>query len=109
MPSGNVPILSRIAGVYNGFAYEALTVTTAVKTPTAATYVSGSKKAQVAHITVETNGINYTYDGTTASATVGHNIAAGGTLTLTGYTNIAALQMYRSGGADATVKITYEG
>lgn len=108
MAYGNIPIEQRIAGNYTGFAYEALTVTTAVKTPTAATIVSGDKKARVAYITVESNPINFTYDGTTPSATVGHNLTAGSTLILTGYANIAALKMYRSGGADATVKITYE-
>lgn len=108
MPSGNVPIQQRIAGVYTAFAYEVLTVTTAVKTPTAATLVSGSKKARVAYITVESQPINFTYDGTTPSATVGHNLTAGSTLVLTGYANIAALQMYRSAASDATVKITYE-
>ena len=108
MPGGNVPIQQRIAGVYTAFAYEVLTVTTAVKTFTAATIVSGDKKARVAYITVESQPLNFTYDGTTPSATVGHNLTAGSVLVLTGYANIAAFKMYRSAGADATVKVTFE-
>jgi hypothetical protein len=94
--------------VYTGFGYESLTVSTAVVPLTASEYISGDKKAQVAHITVESNPINYTYEGTTPSSTVGHNLPAGSTLTLTGHANIVAFRMIRSGGADATVKITYE-
>lgn len=109
MPSGNVPILQRISGNYVGFGYEALTVSTTALALTAAEYVSGDRKAQVAHITVESNPINYTYEGTTPTSTVGHNLVAGSTLTLAGYANIVAFRMIRSGGADATVKITYEG
>lgn len=109
MPSGNVPILPRIAGLYTGFAYEKMTVTNAVKTLTAATYVSGDKKARVAYLSVETNGVNFTYDGTTPSATEGHLLNAGESITINGYANISQFKMFRSGAADATVKVTYEG
>jgi hypothetical protein len=109
MAYGNVAIMQRIAGVYVGFGYEVQTVSTTALALTASEYVSGDRKAQVAHITVETNPINYTYEGTTPTAAVGHNLIAGSTLTLAGYANIVAFRMIRSGGADATVKITYEG
>jgi hypothetical protein len=108
MPAGNVPILPRVAGVYTGFAYEVLTVTTAVKTLTAGSYIVGDKRAQVAQLTVESNGVNYTYDGTPPTATVGHNLPAGSSLVIQGMHNIENFKMFRSGASDATVKVTYE-
>lgn len=108
MPAGNVGILARIAGVYDGFAYEKITVSTSALPLTAATYVSGDKRAQVAHITIESQPVNYTYDGTTPTATEGHNLIAGSTLVLTGYSNIVAFRIIRSGASDATIKVTYE-
>lgn len=109
MPAGNVPILQRISGDYVGFAYEALTISTTAVALTAAKYISGDRKARVAHITVEAQALNYTYDGTTPTSSVGHNLTAGSVLTLSGYANIAAFRAIRSGGSDATLKVTYEG
>lgn len=109
MPAGNIPAIQRIVGNYTAFGYEALTVSTTALALSASEYISGDRKAQVAHITVESNPVNYTYEGTTPTSSVGHNLTAGSTLTLSGYANIAAFRVIRSGGADATVKITYEG
>ena len=109
MPSGNVPIMQRIAGNHPAFAYEVFTVSTTALILTAATYAPGDRKAQTAYITVESNGVNFTYEGTTPTSSVGHNVAAGGSVTISGYKNIQNFKMIRSGGADATVKVTYEG
>lgn len=109
MPAGNVPVQQRISANYVGFGYEALTVSTVALALTSSEYVSGDKKARIAYITVESNPINFTYEGTTPTSTVGHNLTAGSTLILEGYANIVAFRMIRSGGSDATVKITYEG
>lgn len=108
MPQGNVPIQQRISKNYVGFGYEAFTVSTTALALSASEYVSGNKKAQVAHITVESQPINYTYEGTTPTSSIGHNLTAGSTLTLEGYANIVAFRMIRSGASDATVKVTYE-
>lgn len=109
MSYGNVPISQRQAGVFFAFAFEQLTVTNAVKTLTAATYVSGAKKAQIAFITVESADIRYTYDGTTPSGSVGHLAVAGTAITLFGSHDIENFKAYRDASSDATISVTYEG
>jgi len=109
MPQGNVPIRQRQAHQYYGFAYESLTVSTTAIALSAASYIAGNKKAQVAHITIETNPINYTYDGvTTPTAAIGHNLVATSTIEIEGHNNIVNARFIRSGAADATIKVTYE-
>lgn len=61
--------------------------------------------ADAAHISVFTDAIRYTYDGTTPTASVGHLIAANDEKILIGRTNVAALQMIRVTG-DASVFVT---
>lgn len=107
MAQGDISVPARIAGVYDAYAYEAITVSTTALPCTAAKLVDGNANAQQIYITVESNAINWTIDGTTPTSTVGHNLTAGSSLTITGNRNIVALKMIRSGGADATVKITY--
>lgn len=109
MPSGNVPIAQRQAGVFFAFNFEQLTVTNAVKTLTATKYQSGSKKAQIAFITVESADIRYTYDGTTPDGNVGHLAVAGTALTLFGTHDIENFKAYRDAGSDAIISVTYEG
>ena len=62
--------------------------------------------ADVAYISAHTNGVCLTWDGTTPTATLGLPIAAGSTVELQCNVNIQAVQLIRSGGADATVSIT---
>ena len=92
------------------YATEQLTVSTAVSTPTVATVNNtGSPfnfRASAAQLTVGSNGIIYTLDGSTPTATNGLTLASA-TLTLAGYQTVRALKMIRSGGSDATVNITY--
>lgn len=109
MASTQVPIGARTAGQYAAFAHEVLTVTNAVQTLTAATYIVGARYAQVAFITVEDANIRYTYDGTTPSATVGHLLTDGSALTLTGHHDISTFKAFRAAGVDAEIRVTYEG
>jgi hypothetical protein len=111
MPGGNVPIAQRQAGIYFAFAFEQLTVTSATKVLTAATYQVGDKKAQIAFITVEDYDIRYTYDGTAPSGTNGHLATAGTAITLFGVHDIENFQAYLDGGAggNSTISVTYEG
>lgn len=92
------------------FAQEELTVTNAVKTPTAATVAKTDYRpaAYAARGTVDaTNGLTYTEDGTTPTATLGRAIAGGGEFEVEGYSNVANLKMIRTGGSDAVVNLTY--
>lgn len=97
--------------------FEQLTVTTAVKTLTAAKY-SGlmasergrGRNAMRARITADaTNGFRYTVDGTAPSLTLGHPVLGGAEIILEGYDAIKAFKAFRSGGADAVINVTYYG
>lgn len=97
---------------YNGFAYEAITVSSAVKTLTEATYNPAtsnedSPRAKRALITVETDQIRYTYNGTTPTSSIGHLLSAGDVLSLNGYGNIKRFKAIRVT-TDASIKVTYE-
>lgn len=95
--------------VYDAFAFESITVSTAVKTVTVATaFPSGTPGARAALCTTEADSIRYRYDGgADPSSTVGHSVASGATLTIYGSNNIRNLKMIRSGSGDATVRCTY--
>lgn len=108
MSGSQVPIGVRTAGQYVAFAHEELTVTNAVKVLTAATYKVGDRYAQAAFITVEDADVRYTYDGTTPSATVGHLLTQGSSITLAGYHDISTFKAYRSAAVDGTLHVTYE-
>jgi hypothetical protein len=92
------------------YATEQLTVSTVVSTPTAATVDNTGAlfnfKASAADVEVGSNGIIYTLDGSTPSASNGLSLASA-KLTLAGYQKVKALKMIRSGGSDATVNLTY--
>ena len=64
-----------------------------------------TKSAKAAFLTVETNSVRVTLDGTTVSSTAGHLLAAGDTLMVYGNQNITELRMARVTN-DATVKVT---
>lgn len=93
------------------FAYESITVSTSAVGLTASKIVPTSgplRPAFEAFLTLEpTNGIRYRLDGTDPTDTEGHPLAGGGTVTITGTNNLKNFRMIRSGGADATVKVTY--
>lgn len=64
--------------------------------------------SRVATITARTAGVMISFDGTDPTATVGHLVPAGGTVRLSGGSNIARLRLIREGSTDSTVTITLE-
>lgn len=64
-------------------------------------------KASAALLTVVTNGVYYTLDGSTPSASVGIELTTGDQLMIYGFQKLKSLRMIRSGGSDATVEVTY--
>ena len=101
------------------YATEQLTISTSVLSPTAATVrnttgTSGSNSdywavsfpASAAYLDVLTNGIYYTMDGSTPSATNGQRLNAGDALTIAGRQKISALKMLRQS-ADSVVNLAY--
>lgn len=64
--------------------------------------------ADAAVITVHTNPVCVTWDGTAPATTTGVMVAAGATVSILGNANIQAIKLIRQGGADATVSITLE-
>lgn len=72
---------------------------------------SNIAKAHSVLITVNTNNVNWTGDGTLVPtvAGVGHLIAAGGTYEIAGVAIVRALKFIRQGSSDATVTISLIG
>lgn len=63
------------------------------------------KRAVKAFISVETNSIRVRWDGTDPTASVGHLLTAGSSLTIIGEGNVTKIKMIRAS-ADAAVMIT---
>ncbi len=63
------------------------------------------KRAVKAFVTVETNTIRVRWDGTDPTASVGHALTAGSSITIIGEDNVAKFKMIRAS-VDATVMIT---
>lgn len=102
------------SGEWVAYDFEKLTVTNVVSNPTATKTTVAvpadpgrARRARAALISVETNGIRYRFDGGNPSATDGHPAAAGETILIEGIEAVKRLKFIRSGGADATVQITY--
>ena len=96
-----------IAGLYDSFAYEALTVAGTAVGFTTATLEDADGNAQKIFATLETAQIRYTLDGTTPTSTVGHLLEVGDTLQITGSDDIVAFRAIRTGGTSASLKVTY--
>jgi hypothetical protein len=102
-----------INGQPGAFAFEGpLTVTNSVKTLTATVYISRpttaapTRSAIFATISVESNSIRYTLDGTTPTTSVGHRLDAGDVLFLSSFDDIKNFQAIRIS-ADAELQVTY--
>ena len=96
-----------IAGLYDSFAYEKITVADTAIALTAATYTPvGADKAQKAYITVETAQIRYRLEGTPTTAE-GHLLEIGDILQITGSDDIAGFKAIRTGATSASIKVTY--
>jgi hypothetical protein len=91
--------------------FEQLTISSTSVPPTASklvkTIATGVTKSAVrAFITVETQPIRIRYDGTAATATVGHLLAIGDYITIDGQENVSNISMIRQA-VDGVVNITY--
>ena len=97
----------------DAYSHESITVSTAAlgfTTSETRKTISGTTQtvsAVEALITVESNPIRYTMDGTTPTSLVGHLLTDGDNITVSGMGNIKRFKMIRSGASDATVKVTY--
>lgn len=92
-----------------GFSFEQLTVTSGVQVLTPSKYKDSDTigGAASAFITNDGDAIRYTYDGTTPSTTVGHKLADGGVLVLTGQNQMSSFKCYAVS-SNSTISITYE-
>jgi hypothetical protein len=91
--------------------FESITVSTTAIGPTAAKLKINQtggmfKRAVKVFLTTETNSIRLRWDGTDPTASVGHLLTAGSSITVEGEQNVANLKMIRSV-ADGTVMLTY--
>ena len=93
------------------FAYETITVSTVAKILTAATYADPDATkdaiADKALITIEDADIRVRTDGTAPTATEGHLIRQGATITLRNPVEIQNFQAIRDAGTDAVLKVSY--
>ena len=104
-----------IAGLFQPYDYESVTVTDSATALTASKYKdSGSvstnaqRGAARAVITVETAQLRYRYDGTAPTSTEGHILNINDVLVLVGPDALANFQGIRTGGTSAVLKVTYE-
>lgn len=102
MPSKRVP-----------FARERLTVSTSAVPLTATVYdgdptvVPRREFAAAAEVEVLTNGIIFTRQGATPSASVGQPLSVGDVVTLDTHVEIAGFRAVRDGGADGAIEVIY--
>jgi hypothetical protein len=90
------------------FAYETITIGATAVPLTALVYAPmGTLGPSRAWVTVEDNPVRITLDGTTPTATAGHQLTVGQELTLCGHATIVVFQAIRTGSADGTLHVTY--
>lgn len=95
-------------GRLDAYAHESITVSaTAIPLTFTNIVPTTGRPAERLLVTLETDNVRYTYDGTTPTATVGHLLNVGDVLTLNGHGNIRRFQAIRVT-TDATLKVTYE-
>ena len=95
-----------VAGTAIGFTTAQLVVVSTTNAGEGGTSYTSTKTAFEAYITNETNEIRWTCDGTTPTSTVGHVLAAGSGLMLTGYQNLKNFRAIRTG-SSATLSVTF--
>jgi len=100
-----------IAGLFEAFEYESLTIgTSAISlTPTKYRSSSDNEKAKRAVITCENAPIRYRYDGGAPTSTEGHTMNPMDAIVLNSSQNIANFKAIRKGATDGKIFITYEG
>ena len=101
---------NQIAALYEGFAFETVTVGTAAGGLSTDTYLTSTARAQRAVITCSANAARYTYDGVTTPTTgVGHLLNPNDVLVLNGRDNIDNFSAINAVSASAPVlSVTYE-
>jgi hypothetical protein len=87
--------------------YESLTAGATAGGLTASVYASSTGTAAYALIDVESAAIRYLVTGTNPTSQNGHPVASGGELSLCGIEAIRQFKYIRSGGSDATLRVTY--
>lgn len=92
---------------YESYASETLVVSNVAKPFTASVHNIG-RPADRAIISVAGAGIRFWYDGTTPTASVGHDIGAGGQIVVEGAADVAGFRAIRDSGSDSTLSITYQ-
>lgn len=99
-----------LPGDMTAASHEMITVSTAAKTLTAATYrpatTSGQPPAVYALVTVNSNSISWLSTGETPTASDGIITASGGSFWI-GQPDFAKFQMIRAGASDASVCVVY--
>ena len=110
-----VSINQVIAGIFQPYDYESVTVAdtaiglTAAKYKDAGSIDSNSQRgASRVVITVETAGLRYRYDGTDPTAAEGHILNANDVIVLVGPDAIRMFRGIRTTGTSAVLKCTYE-
>lgn len=104
-----------IAGIFQPYAYESVTVTDSATALTATTYkeskevkTNSDRGAARAIITVETAQLRYRYDGSDPTSAEGHILNINDVLVLVGTDAISQFRGIRTGGTSAVLKVTYE-
>ncbi|MEK9722021.1 MAG: hypothetical protein VW405_00875 [Rhodospirillaceae bacterium] len=93
----------------NVFAFETVTVAGSSTALTAATYSpTGAPGAERALLTLEAGQIRWRADGTAPTATVGHLVEIGDSLTLLGAETITKFRGIRTGGTSGTLSVSYQ-
>jgi len=100
--------INYVAGLFDCFAYESITVGTTAVGLTTSVYKSDTGTAARAIITVETDQVRYRYDGTSPTSTEGHLLNATDTLLVVGRGNLDRIRFIRAGADDATIRVSYE-
>lgn len=95
----------------DAYQYEKLTVTNAVKALTSTVYDDSPVGPKAAVIFVETNGVRFKLGDPAVvgavSATDGEIAPANSEIEVVGQANVKNFRAFRSGGADATIHVTY--
>lgn len=110
-----VSINQVIAGLFQPYDYESVTVTDTATALTAAKYkdagsinTNAQRGAARVVITVETAQLRYRYDGTDPTSSEGHILNINDVLVLVGPDAMKNFRGIRTGGTSAVLKCTYE-
>ena len=103
------------SGEWNPYAYEKISVSTTAIGPTVTTIAQSdgqnpvtARRARAALVTVDaTNPVRFRLDGGNPTATDGHELLGNDEILIEGVDSVKKMRFIRSGGADATIHVTY--